>query len=367
MIESTRRFAGCKEPTDSLADVIQSIGQLWKTQPAVYGPIWEPEDNCNKQGDSVRDFRIDGIVPIIPTPFFADDRPDWESLRGLVDFAHAAGGCAICLPAYASEFYKLSEDERREAVARAVEYAEGRIPVIAQVNFATPHMVVEVAAMAKGNGVTAVCSAVPRLIPLGEEDLFHYFAQILESVELPFIIQDFYPGGVTLSSRFIANLNSAFPHFRYIKLEEPMMSARVREINDATDGSVGVLEGWGGMYMLELIPAGIAGVMPGLAVSDVLALSFRQAKANDFDGAYESFMHVCPQIVFSLQNMELFHHAEKRLLQARGILQNAFVRQVRMELREDEARHIDFLNTRFLISLDQLGMARNPLLSAKAT
>ena len=311
----------------------------------------------------MRDFRIDGIVPIIPTPFFADDRPDWESLRGLVDFAHAGGACAVCLPAYASEFYKLSEDERRESVARAVEYAAARIPVIAQVNFATPPMVVEAAAAAKGNGATAVCSAVPRMIPLSENDLFPYFARILDSVELPFIIQDFNPGGATLTSRFVANLNSEFPHFRYIKLEEPMMSTRVREIDDATDGRVGVLEGWGGMYMLELISAGIAGVMPGLAVSDVLALSFRQARANDFDGAYESFMHVCPQIVFSLQSMELFHHAEKRLLQARGILPNAFVRQVRMELREDEARHIEFLNMKVLTSLDQLGMARNPLLA----
>jgi dihydrodipicolinate synthase/N-acetylneuraminate lyase len=321
---------------------------------------------ANEEGDSVRDFRIDGIVPIIPTPFFADARPDWESLRGLVDFAHAAGGCAICLPAYASEFYKLSEDERREAVARAVEYASGRLPVIAQVNFATPHLVVDAAAAARGNGATALCSAVPRLIPLGEKDLFRYFAQILESVDLPFIIQDFNPGGVTLSSRFIANLNSAFPQFHYIKLEEPMMSGRVREINDSTCGRVGVLEGWGGMYMLELIPAGIAGVMPGLAVSDILSLSFRQAKAKDMDGAYESFMHVCPQIVFSLQSMELFHHAEKRLLQARGILHNAFVREARLELGDDDARHIEFLNTRVLASLDQLGMARNPLLATTA-
>jgi dihydrodipicolinate synthase/N-acetylneuraminate lyase len=313
----------------------------------------------------VRDFRIDGIVPIIPTPFFADNRPDWESLRGLIDFAHAAGNCAVCLPAYASEFYKLSEDERREAVARAVEYAAGRLPVIAQVNFATPHMVIEAAAAAKENGASAVCSAVPRLRPLAEKDLFRYFARILEFVELPFIIQDFNPGGVTLSSPFIASLNSAFPHFRYIKLEDPMMSGRVREINDATGGRVGVLEGWGGMYMLELIPAGIAGVMPGLAVSDVLSLSFRQAKAKDMDGAYESFMHVCPQIVFSLQSIELFHHAEKRLLQARGILQNPFVREACMELGEDDARHIAFLNTKVLASLDQLGIARNPL-SARA-
>ena len=117
------------------------------------------------------------------------------------------------------------------------------------------------------------------------KDLFRYFAQILEAVELPFVIQDFNPGGVTMSSRFVASLNSAFPHFRYIKLEEPMMSSRVREINDATDGRVGVLEGWGGMYMLELIPAGIAGVMPGLAVSDVLSLSFHDLFGYNIRGA----------------------------------------------------------------------------------
>jgi dihydrodipicolinate synthase/N-acetylneuraminate lyase len=311
----------------------------------------------------MRDFRIDGIVPIIPTPFFADDRPDWESLRGLIDFAHAAGNCAICLPAYASEFYKLSEGERRDAVGKAVEYAAGRIPVIAQVNFMTPRMVVESAAVAAENGATALSSAVPRLIPLGEKDLFRYFADILKSVDLPFIIQDFNPGGSTLSSTCVANLNSAFPHFRYLKLEEPMMAARVREINDASDGKVGVLEGWGGMHMLELIRAGIAGVMPGLGVSDVLARSYRQAKDNDYDSAYESFMHVCPQIVFSLQSLELLHHAEKRLLKARGILQNAFVREARIELREDDAKHIEFLNNKLLISLDRLGLARNPVLS----
>ncbi len=71
-------------------------------------------------------------------------------------------------------------------------------------------------------------------------------------------------------------------------------------------------------------------------------------------------MHVLPQIVFSLQNMELFHHAEKRLLKARGILSSAWVRQANMELTQDDADHIDFLNGQFLRSLDLLGLPRNP-------
>lgn len=309
----------------------------------------------------MKDFQIDGIVPIIPTPFTADYKPDWESLQGLVDFAHAAGACAICLPAYASEFYKLSEDERRQAVARAVGCAGGKIPVIAQVNFTAPQMVIDAALAAIKSGATAICSAVPRMFSMREDDLFRFFARVLDSVKHPFMIQDVNPSGVTLSAPCIAKLNSAFPNVCYIKLEEPMMPARVSEISQATAGRVGVMEGWGGMYMLELVRAGIAGVMPGLAVSDLLALSFRQAKAGDFDSAYETFMHVCPQIVYSLQNMELFHHAEKRLLEARGILTTTVVREANLTLREDEAKHIDFLNRKILASLDRLGLPRHPI------
>ena len=312
----------------------------------------------------MEELKIDGIVPIVPTPFFEDERPDWESLQPLIDFAHAAGACAVCLPAYASEFYKLSEDERREAVARAVRYSAGRIPVIAQVNFAASKLAVEAGRAARDNGARALCSAVPRTVALGEKDLFRHFAQILESIEMPFVIQDFNPGGPTLSSRFVADLHSAFPHFRYIKLEEPMMAGRVREINEATRGEVGVLEGWGGMYMLELVPAGIVGVMPSLGVSDVLVRAFRQAKSGDVDGAYETFSHVSQQIVFSLESMELLHHVEKRLLHARGILRAPVVRNARMELQQDQERHLEFLNRKVLDSLDRLGLPRNPAATA---
>ena len=73
--------------------------------------------------------RIDGIVPIVPTPFDSNEEIDFQSLRGLIDFAHAAGVCAVCLPAYASEFYKLDEAERRRVVWEAVDQAAGRIEV----------------------------------------------------------------------------------------------------------------------------------------------------------------------------------------------------------------------------------------------
>jgi len=71
---------------------------------------------------------------------------------------------------------------------------------------------------------------------------------------------------------------------------------------EATDGEVGVLEGWGGVYMLDLIPAGICGVMPGLGVSDLLALvpKYFSLQLRATWWALIRFMRrFCLQIVFS--------------------------------------------------------------------
>lgn len=303
---------------------------------------------------------IDGIVPVIPTPFTAEGEIDWSALGGLIDFAVAAGACAVCLPAYGSEFYKLSEAERLQLVERAVQHAGGRIPVLAQVNYASARQAAEAAARCQDSGAAAISVAVPRLFPLSESDLARYFARILEAIRIPLLIQDFNPGGPTVSPGFIKALHAAFPHFRYVKLEEPLMAAKVERILEETGGAVGVLEGWGGMYTLELVEAGICGVMPGLALADLLARIYRLARRGEKLAAWEIFQGVLPQIVYSLQHLELYHHAEKSLLVARGVLPAAHVREARLELRAAEAAHLEFLNGRILALLERLGMPAHP-------
>ncbi len=292
--------------------------------------------------------RIDGIVPVIPTPFGQDEEIDWAALGGFIDFARGSGACAVCLPAYASEFYKLSEEERRRLVVEAVRLATGKIPVLAQVNYASAKQAAETARFFQQSGASAIAAAVPRQFAVPESGLLRYFGRILSAIDIPLLIQDFNPGGATVSAGFVATLHKAYPHFRWVKLEEAQMGPRVEAILETTSGEVGVLEGWGGMYMLELIPAGICGVMPGLAIADILARIYTLARAGQAEEAYRIFEGVLPQIVFSLQNLELFHHAEKRLLTARGLLRHPVVRDLRMELGEADSRQIDFLNARIL-------------------
>jgi 4-hydroxy-tetrahydrodipicolinate synthase len=270
----------------------------------------------------------------------------------------------MCLPAYASEFYKLSERERLRVVAEAVQHSNGRIPVFAQINFVSAALAVETALEAQRSGASAIAVAVPRMFTFGESDFYRYFDRILSAVEIPLLIQDFNPAGPTITPRFIADLHRAHPNFRWVKLEEPMMSPKVASILEATHGEVGVLEGWGGMYMLDLIPAGICGVMPGLAVADLLAIVFQHAAVGDVARAFDIFQRVLPQIAFSLQHMELFHHAEKRLLTVRGVLPGAEVRQLALGLDKYLEDRISFLNDQILALLDHVGLPRNPAVPA---
>ena len=293
-------------------------------------------------------FKVNGILPIVPTPFTEEGGIDLKGLASLLSFATQAGVCGVCLPAYASEFYKLTDTERHDVVCESISILAGRLPVVAQVNHVSSTHVAKSAKDLEDAGASAISVAVPRVFGLPERDLLRYFDCILSAITVPLVIQDFNPGGTTVSVDFAKSLHRQHPHFQYLKLEEPMMAARVSAIRNETHGDVGVIDGWGGVYMLELIPAGICGVMPGLAVSDILQMVWDSAQKGDLDTAYELFQGILPQITYSLQSMEFFHHAEKALLKARGVEIETEVRDATLTVHEIDQAHIGFLNRKVL-------------------
>ena len=291
-----------------------------------------------------------GVVPIIPTPFTLDEQIDENALERLVDFAVAGGVQAACLPAYASEFYKLTDEEKLQVVRIAVACSAGRIQIIAQSNHPSLKIAIKLAQANVAAGADIISLAVPRIFDLPENSLKEYLSKFLQSIpDTPVLIQDFNPGGPSISVSLINELVADNPNFRYLKLEEPLSAQKFKDIIKITEGKVGLFEGWGGLYMLELIPVGIRGVMPGLAVSDILQRVFHLRKEGEHEKAFDLFEKVMPQIFFSLQNMELFHYAEKELLIARGVLNNSVVRKAAYKPDASTAAYIKELNERVLL------------------
>jgi 4-hydroxy-tetrahydrodipicolinate synthase len=303
-----------------------------------------------------------GVIPIIPTPFLADDSVDSDALARCIRFAAACEFSAACLPAYASEFYKLNESERLQVVEVAIAASAGRIRIVAQSNHPSAHHAANLARCHEQMGASVISIALPRQFNLSELDLLNYCRRVCEATHLPVLVQDFYPGGACVAGDFAARLHEACTNFRFIKLEEPLAGAKVRDIVRATGGEVGVLEGWGGMYMMELIADGIVGVMPGLGPSDILQRVWDLSYRGEREAAMDVFQTVLPQLAFSLQNLEFWLFVEKKLLAARGVIpeSSTFVRQATRAPDPGAVRQALWLNERLLRTLDKLGIARNP-------
>src|SRR5438445_12340628 len=107
-----------------------------------------------------------GVVPVIPTPFRADESIDFAGLAQCVRFAVRQGIKAICLPAYGSEFYKLTEAERLQVIEKALEAAEGRILVVAQSNHPSARAAAGLARRHQEMGARVISFALPRQFAL---------------------------------------------------------------------------------------------------------------------------------------------------------------------------------------------------------
>lgn len=306
---------------------------------------------------SASQVKIDGVVPVIPTPFDENEAIDYKAVAACVHFAVDCGVSAVCLPAYGSEFYKLSEAERGKVIETAVAAAGGRLPVIGQSNHPSAKLAAEIAKANEDRGADLISFALPRMFALGENDLLSYAQKVCSAVKTPVLVQDFNPGGVTIGPDFCRRLADECPNFRFTKLEEPLMARKVLAVQEATGDRVGVLEGWGGVYMMELFQLGICGIMPGVGMADLMQQVWNLLKQGRELEAWTLYERIIPQIIFSLQSFELFAWMDKDLLVQRGVIsaKSAYVRSATYRPDEHTWSHGQKLNAR----IAELGRERS--------
>ena len=302
--------------------------------------------------------KLDGIVPIIPIPFNNDESINDADLKRVVQFAGENGATGICLPAYGSEFYKLSDKEREHVVAVAVAANAGSVPLIAQANHPSASIAAATAKRYQQTGADMISIAVPRIFGLRDSDILRYLGRVASAIDIPLLVQDFNPGGPTIGPEDIFQLHRQHPNFKYAKLEEPLMADKIVAIRDRVGDNVGILEGWGGLYMLELIPLGICGVMPGVPLLEPLAQVYRLRKSGQTITAMDLMGRLLPFINFTLQNFEVFLHTEKRLLVKRGLFESAAVRDATYTLSAPNSDYVDLLCDHMLRVIEESKAAR---------
>ena len=129
-----------------------------------------------------------GSIVALVTPMDQFGEVDFESLKKLVDFHVDAGTDAIVSVGTTGESATVTVEEHIKIVLKTIEFADGRIPVIAGTGANATHEAITFSKMFAGSGVAACLSVVPYYNKPSQEGLFQHFAAIAESSELPQIL-----------------------------------------------------------------------------------------------------------------------------------------------------------------------------------
>ena len=131
---------------------------------------------------------ISGSIVAIVTPMQPDGAVDYEALQHLVDWHIAAGTDAIVSVGTTGESATLDEDEHTDVIQRTVEFADGRIPVIAGTGANATTEAIRLTERAKSVGADACLLVTPYYNKPTQEGLYQHYAAIANAVDIPQIL-----------------------------------------------------------------------------------------------------------------------------------------------------------------------------------
>ena len=142
---------------------------------------------------------LSGSLVAIVTPMLADGALDLPSLKSLIDWHVQEGTDGIVIVGTTGESPTVDVEEHCGLIRAAVEYAAGRIPVVAGTGGNSTREAIELTRYAKSVGAAYCLSVVPYYNKPMQEGLYRHFRAIAEACDLPMLLYN-------VPSRTVADL-----------------------------------------------------------------------------------------------------------------------------------------------------------------
>ncbi len=289
---------------------------------------------------------IKGVIPVLQTPFCSDDSIDLESLRREVQFVCATGVTAVTFPGFASEWWKLSEQEIFRCAEVIVDACPEGVLLIANVTAQSTHSAIQHARCFLELGAGALMCLPPFLFPVNEKASLLHLRAILEVAPVPVVLQ--YAEGLT-NARFepecLLALHRDHPNLCCIKLDFSPAAPTISELARVfAERPVTFLVGYAGLDLPDSLARGAHGMMPGSGHlrEDMLVLSELQEMP---DRGLITFDRLYPLLKFEMQSLEFSIAIHKKLLHRDGVLAADHLRKPGLQLSDMEEvqllRHVE--------------------------
>ena len=296
-----------------------------------------------------RALRFSGIIPANLLPFKPDysiDEADYRRhLRWLADVPGVTG---ITANGHAAEVSSLSREERRRALAVALDEVGSRVPLIAGVYSDGTFEAVELARDAKAEGASGLLIFPPTLFMWGAqlrpEMAYGHFARIAEAVDLPLVVFQYPPAsGIGYAPETLMRLTE-IPQVVAVKEWSNEIVAFERNLRAirATGRPVAVLSSFT-MSLFASFVLGADGAISGMGsvAADLQAELFAHVQRGDIEAARKINDRLDPLVrVFYAPPFVDMHNRMKEALALLGRISRAVVRPPLQPVSEVEREQI---------------------------
>jgi 2-keto-3-deoxy-L-arabinonate dehydratase len=260
-----------------------------------------------------------GVYPAVCTPFCGDEEVDLAAQRHVVRFALDAGAHGLVLFGLAGEYPRLSADERMRVLEAVQEEVDGRVPVAVGIGAESVAACRELARRAEAAGAAWLVLPAPFPSSTAGEGLVDFFVRAAGETLLPVMVQDA-PAylGIGLGVGFVEKVAARAENVRLVKLEAgpSELSRWLAELGP----DFAIWGGDGGLYLLDCVRVGAAGIIPGTDLVDLLVRIYELEQTGNSPAAEALFARVLPTLVFEMQHsIDHYNHCAKRTLRRRGV------------------------------------------------
>lgn len=265
-----------------------------------------------------------GVIPILQTPFQEDGTLDLASLDRQIVYLRAIGIETAAFPGFVSEWWKLSDTEIVDCVARIAP----RIPLIANVTAQSTYLACEQAREFTRLGCVGLMCLPPFVVPRPTAALDTHLRAVMSASELPHVLQ--YSAsltGVRFERAQLKALLTEFPHFRCLKVDFIPPGPVISELRGALGEEVAFLVGFAGLQLADCLARGAHGLMGGSGHATEDLSVFRSLRSDPTGEGLRAFHDLLPLLNFEMQTVDQSIATHKWLLKEAGVFESDHVRE----------------------------------------
>jgi dihydrodipicolinate synthase/N-acetylneuraminate lyase len=298
---------------------------------------------------------ISGVLPVIQTPFLADESIDEVTLVKELNWVLDQGVAGLTT-GMVSEILRMTESERHHLSEIVIGVAKdrGALSIISCGSESTKTAIAH-AKHAQEIGADAVMAIGPLTVVLGDKALFEYYDEIAKATSLSIVIQDAsgYVGR-PLSLELQIKLLEKYGARIYFKPEAAPIGQNVTRMSEMSGGHARILEGTGGGALVDSFRRGIVGTMPGAEVCWAIQKMWDSLSVGDYLSATE-ISEPLLQLVHLSTGIDIYVAIEKYLLKKQGVIPSTLARPPLSFLMDPETEHeIDLIFDRLKAKVGEL-------------